>query len=72
MGFKLGDKIPRLRIIRRDRGRCRNCGHIRCARILRAEGGTLKVGVLLPRSGLPAGLGLDCQRGIGPRPGLAE
>jgi branched-chain amino acid transport system substrate-binding protein len=32
--------------------------------ILRAAAGALKVGVLLPRSGLQAGLGLDCQRGV--------
>src|ERR1700733_8269366 len=32
--------------------------------ILRAQGGPLKVGVLLPRSGLQAGIGQDCQRGV--------
>jgi len=32
--------------------------------IVRAEGGPLKVGVLLPRSGLQAGIGQDCQRGV--------
>lgn len=31
--------------------------------ILRAQGGPLKVGVLLPRSGYQAGIGQDCQRG---------
>src|SRR5262245_66394964 len=29
----------------------------------RAQGGPLKVGVLLPRSGAQAGIGQDCQRG---------
>jgi branched-chain amino acid transport system substrate-binding protein len=32
--------------------------------IVRAQGGPLKVGVLLPRSGLQAGIGQDCQRGV--------
>jgi branched-chain amino acid transport system substrate-binding protein len=32
--------------------------------ILRAQGGALKVGVLLPRSGFEAGIGQDCQRGV--------
>src|SRR2546423_7019349 len=32
--------------------------------IVRAQGGTLKVGVLLPRSGTQAGIGQDCYRGV--------
>jgi len=40
--------------------------------ILRAEGGTLKVGVLLPRSGLQAGLGQDCQRGVDIAPAILK
>jgi branched-chain amino acid transport system substrate-binding protein len=32
--------------------------------IVRAAGGPLKVAVLLPRSGLQAGIGQDCQRGV--------
>ena len=32
--------------------------------IVRAQGGALKVGVLLPRSGAQAGIGQDCQRGV--------
>jgi branched-chain amino acid transport system substrate-binding protein len=32
--------------------------------IARAQGGALKVGVLLPRSGYQAGIGQDCQRGV--------
>ena len=32
--------------------------------ILRAQGGPLKIGVLLPRSGIQAGIGQDCQRGV--------
>lgn len=32
--------------------------------IARAQGGPLKVGVLLPRSGVQAGIGQDCQRGV--------
>src|SRR6267154_1440544 len=32
--------------------------------ILRAQGGPLKVGVLLPRSGAQAGIGQDCYRGV--------
>lgn len=32
--------------------------------IVRAQGGALKVGVLLPRSGYQAGIGQDCQRGV--------
>src|SRR6267154_4886325 len=32
--------------------------------IVRAQGGTLKVGVLLPRSGAQAGIGQDCYRGV--------
>jgi branched-chain amino acid transport system substrate-binding protein len=31
---------------------------------LRAQGGALKVGVLLPRSGAQAGIGQDCHRGV--------
>jgi branched-chain amino acid transport system substrate-binding protein len=32
--------------------------------IVRAQGASLKVGVLLPRSGFQAGIGQDCQRGV--------
>src|SRR3954468_11656599 len=32
--------------------------------IVRAQGGMLKVGVLLPRSGTQAGIGQDCYRGV--------
>jgi branched-chain amino acid transport system substrate-binding protein len=32
--------------------------------VARAQGGSLKVGVLLPRSGAQAGIGQDCQRGV--------
>jgi branched-chain amino acid transport system substrate-binding protein len=32
--------------------------------IVRAQGSALKVGVLLPRSGVQAGIGQDCQRGV--------
>jgi branched-chain amino acid transport system substrate-binding protein len=32
--------------------------------VLRAQGGALKVGSLLPRSGFEAGIGQDCQRGV--------
>ena len=44
----------------------------------RAQGGVLKVGVLLPRSGVQASIGQDCQRGARPRrtdpegPGLSR
>ena len=31
---------------------------------MRAQGAALKVGVLLPRSGVQAGIGQDCQRGV--------
>src|SRR4029079_7553484 len=32
--------------------------------IVRAQGGPLKVGVLLPRSGFEASIGQDCYRGV--------
>ena len=32
--------------------------------IVRAQGAALKVGVLLPRSGVQAGIGQDCYRGV--------
>jgi branched-chain amino acid transport system substrate-binding protein len=32
--------------------------------LVRAQGGALKVGVLLPRSGAQAGIGQDCHRGV--------
>jgi branched-chain amino acid transport system substrate-binding protein len=32
--------------------------------IVRAQSGSLKVGVVLPRSGFEAGIGQDCQRGV--------
>lgn len=38
--------------------------------IVRAQGGPLKVGVLLPRSGYEAGIGQDCQRGVDIAPAL--
>src|SRR5579863_9933133 len=38
--------------------------------IVRAAGGPLKVGVLLPRSGLQAGIGQDCQRGADIAPAI--
>ena len=40
--------------------------------ILRAESGPLKVGVLLPRSGLQAGIGQDCQRGADLAPAILK
>src|SRR5205809_7156708 len=38
--------------------------------IVRAQGGPLKVGVLLPRTGAQAGIGQDCQRGVEIAPGI--
>jgi branched-chain amino acid transport system substrate-binding protein len=38
--------------------------------IVRAQGGALKVGVLLPRTGAQAGIGQDCQRGVEIAPGI--
>ena len=40
--------------------------------IVRAQGGALKVGVLLPRSGLQAGIGQDCQRGANIAPAMLK
>jgi branched-chain amino acid transport system substrate-binding protein len=40
--------------------------------IVRAQGTTLKVGVLLPRSGFQAGIGQDCQRGVDIAPGILK
>ena len=40
--------------------------------ILRAQGGPLKVGVLLPRSGYQAGIGQDCQRGANIAPAILK
>ena len=40
--------------------------------ILRAQGGALKVGVLLPRSGIQAGIGQDCQRGANIAPAILK
>ena len=37
---------------------------------MRAAGGPLKVGVLLPRSGFEAGIGQDCQRGVDIAPAI--
>jgi branched-chain amino acid transport system substrate-binding protein len=38
----------------------------------RAQNTALKVGVLLPRSGLQAGIGQDCQRGVDVAPGILK
>src|SRR6185295_8736498 len=40
--------------------------------IVRAQGAALKVGVLLPRSGLQASIGQDCQRGVDISAGLLK
>ncbi len=40
--------------------------------IVRAAGGPLKVGVILPRSGFEAGIGQDCQRGVDITPGILK
>jgi branched-chain amino acid transport system substrate-binding protein len=40
--------------------------------IVRAQGGALKVGVLLPRSGVQAGIGQDCQRGVEIAPAILK
>jgi branched-chain amino acid transport system substrate-binding protein len=40
--------------------------------MVRAEGAALKVGVLLPRSGLQAGIGQDCQRGVDIAPAILK
>jgi branched-chain amino acid transport system substrate-binding protein len=39
---------------------------------VRAQTATLKVGVLLPRSGVQAGIGQDCQRGVDIAPGILK
>ncbi|MGB9042086.1 MAG: ABC transporter substrate-binding protein, partial [Pseudolabrys sp.] len=40
--------------------------------IVRAQGAALKVGVLLPRSGVQAGIGQDCQRGVDISPAILK
>ena len=40
--------------------------------IVRAQGAALKVGVLLPRSGIQAGIGQDCHRGVEIAGGILE
>src|ERR1700686_4711937 len=40
--------------------------------VLRAEVGTLKVGVLLPLSGLQAGIGQDCHRAVDVAPAILK
>jgi branched-chain amino acid transport system substrate-binding protein len=40
--------------------------------IVRAQGAALKVGVLLPRSGVQAGIGQDCQRGVDITPAILK
>jgi branched-chain amino acid transport system substrate-binding protein len=40
--------------------------------VVRAQGGPLKVGILLPRSGFEAGIGQDCQRGVDIAPALLK
>jgi branched-chain amino acid transport system substrate-binding protein len=40
--------------------------------IVRAQGGPLKVGVILPRSGFEAGIGQDCQRGVDITPAVLK
>jgi branched-chain amino acid transport system substrate-binding protein len=40
--------------------------------IVRAAGGPLKVGVILPRSGFEAGIGQDCQRGVDITPAILK
>ena len=40
--------------------------------IARAKNAPLKVGVLLPRSGVQAGIGQDCQRGVEIAPGILK
>jgi len=40
--------------------------------IARAQGGPLKVGVILPRSGFEAGIGQDCQRGVDIAPAVLK
>jgi branched-chain amino acid transport system substrate-binding protein len=40
--------------------------------IVRAQGAALKVGVLLPRSGVQAGIGQDCQRGVDVAAGILK
>jgi len=41
-------------------------------KLVRAQGGPLKVGVLLPRSGAQAGIGQDCQRGVEIAPAILK
>ena len=40
--------------------------------VARAQGAPLKVGVLLPRSGVQAGIGQDCQRGVDIAPAILK
>ena len=40
--------------------------------ILRAQGGPLKIGVILPLSGVQAGIGQSCKRGVDIAPSLLK
>jgi len=53
-------------------GGAANAAMLAAPAIVRAQGGPLKVGVLLPRSGFEAGIGQDCQRGVDIAPALLK
>src|SRR5271155_149854 len=68
--------MPRVRILpnRRDLlvGSAAAAATMAAPSILRAELAALKVGVLLPRSGLEAGIGQDCRRGVDVAPAILK
>jgi len=68
--------MPRVRILpnRRDLlvGSAAAAATMAAPSILRAELAALKVGVLLPRSGLEAGIGQDCRRGVDVAPSILK
>jgi branched-chain amino acid transport system substrate-binding protein len=55
---------PRSRLPNRRQFVAGAAASIAAPAIVRAQGGPLKVGILLPRSGFEAGIGQDCQRGV--------
>src|ERR1700675_659364 len=53
-------------------GAAANAASLAAPAVVRAQGGPLKVGVILPRSGFEAGIGQDCQRGVDIAPGVLK
>ena len=74
MSRQKGRNISRHNVTRRSfvAGAAASTALIASPAVVRAQGGSLKVGVILPLSGVQAGIGQSCKRGVDIAPALLK